>query len=252
MGGDDVDQLACRISLKKLRYDGRYTLPSTEAPRSIPAISGIFNWGGVAVDPRRQIAFTTPTYLAFVSQLIPRADDTTLYVQGESRPKYSLPALGENFGAPFAVKLAPFVSVLGLPCQAPPWGYVAAADLTTGKIIWQHRNGTVRDASALPLPFRMGVPNLGGPTMTAGGVAFLSGTIDYYVRGYDVTTGEQLWESRLPAGEATPMTYLGADGRQLSWWPWAVTVRSAPRLAIPSSPMPSRNLNTGHYGVLIP
>jgi quinoprotein glucose dehydrogenase len=87
--------------------------------------------------------------------------------------------------------------------------------LTTGKVIWQHKNGTVRDASPLPLPFPMGVPNLGGPIMTAGGGAFLSSTIDYYVRVYDVTTGEQLWEKRLPAGgQATPMTYLGADGRQ--------------------------------------
>lgn len=105
--------------------------------------------------------------------------------------------------------------MLGLPCQAPPWGYVAAADLTTGKLVWKHKNGTTRDASPVPLPFRMGVPNLGGPVMTAGGVAFLSGTIDYYVRAYDVSTGRQLWESRLPAGgQATPMTYQGEDGRQ--------------------------------------
>ena len=67
----------------------------------------------------------------------------------------------------------------------------------------------------MPVPFKMGVPGLGGPVMTAGGVAFLSGTLDNYVRGYDVTSGRQLWESRLPAGgQATPMTYTGADGRQ--------------------------------------
>jgi quinoprotein glucose dehydrogenase len=77
-----------------------------------------------------------------------------------------------------------------------------------------HRNGTVRDRAPMPLPFRMGVPDLGGPVMTAGGVAFMSGTLDYYVRAYDVESGEQLWESRLPAGgQATPMTYE-QDGRQ--------------------------------------
>jgi quinoprotein glucose dehydrogenase len=59
------------------------------------------------------------------------------------------------------------------------------------------------------------VPNIGGPITTAGGVAFLSGTLDYYVRAYDVTTGRQLWRDRLPAGgQATPMSYQGADGRQ--------------------------------------
>jgi quinoprotein glucose dehydrogenase len=138
--------------LKRLRYDGRFRPPSTQGSLIYPGTGnfGVFNWCGIAVDPRRQIAFTTPTYLAFISQLVPRADDTTLYVQGENRPEYSLPALGVNFGAPFAVKLASFVSVLGLPCQAPPWGYVAAADLTTGKTIWQHRKGR----SATPRPCR--------------------------------------------------------------------------------------------------
>jgi quinoprotein glucose dehydrogenase len=214
-GATMFDQLGCRIALKRMRYEGRYTPPSTQGSLIHPGNFGVFNWGSIAVDPQRQVAFTTPTYLAFRSRLVPRADDTTLYVQGENRPKGSLPALNENFGAPFAIQLSAFTSVLGLPCNAPPWGYVSAADLTTGKIIWQHKNGTVRDRSPIPLPFRMGVPNLGGPIMTAGGVAFLSGTLDYYVRAYDVSNGAQLWESRLPAGgQATPMTYLGADGRQ--------------------------------------
>lgn len=214
-GATMFDQLACRIAFQKLRYEGRYTPPSLEGTLVYPGNFGVFNWGGIAVDPQRQVAFTTPTYLAFVSQLVPRADDTTLYVQGGERPQDSLPALNENFGAPFAIKLSAFTSALGLPCQAPPWGYVAGADLTTGEIAWKHKNGTVVDSSPLPLPFKMGVPNLGGPIMTAGGVAFLSGTLDYYVRGYNVTNGEQLWQSRLPAGgQATPMTYIGADGRQ--------------------------------------
>ena len=214
-GATIVDQMMCRIALSKLRYEGRFTPPSTQGSLIYPGNFGTFNWGGVAVDPQRQVAFTTPTYLAFVSQLVPRPDATAEVVQGGHPPAGALPALNENFGAPFAVKLHPFTSVLGIPCQAPPWGYVAGADLRTGKIAWEHRNGTVRDLSPIPLPFRMGVPNLGGPVMTGGGVAFLSGSMDDYVRGYDVRDGRQLWESRLPAGgQATPMTYLGADGRQ--------------------------------------
>lgn len=31
--------------------------------------------------------------------------------------------------------------------------------------------------------------------VTKGGVAFLSGTLDYFARAYDVTTEKQLWES---------------------------------------------------------
>ncbi len=214
-GATMFDQLACRIEFRRLRYEGRFTPPSTQGTLVHPGNFGVFNWGSIAVDPKRQIAFVTPGYLAFVSRLVPRADDTTLYVQGENRPKGSLPALNENFGAPFAVQLYAFTSFLGLPCNEPPWGYVAAADLATGQVIWMHRNGTVRDRAPIPLPFKMGVPTLGGPLMTAGGVAFLSGTLDYYVRAYEVTTGEQLWQSRLAAGgQATPMTYMGNDGRQ--------------------------------------
>lgn len=214
-GATMFDQLACRIEFQKLRYEGRYTPPSTEGTLVYPGNFGVFNWGGIAVDPERQIAFATPTRLAFISKLVPREDDTTLYVQGDERPQHSLPALNENFGAPYAVQLSAFTSALGLPCQAPPWGYVAGADLTTGKVAWMHKNGTVRDSSPIPLPFKMGVPNLGGPLMTAGGVAFLSSTLDYYVRAYDITSGEELWKARLPAGgQATPMTYTGPDGRQ--------------------------------------
>jgi quinoprotein glucose dehydrogenase len=51
--------------------------------------------------------------------------------------------------------------------------------------------------------------------VTGGGVAFLSGTLDYYVRGYDLADGKELWRARLPAGgQATPSTYLGRDGKQ--------------------------------------
>ncbi|WP_418315543.1 membrane-bound PQQ-dependent dehydrogenase, glucose/quinate/shikimate family [Piscinibacter sakaiensis] len=213
-GASIFDQLWCRIAFRKLRYEGRYTPPSTQGSLIYPGNFGVFNWGSIAVDPLRQIAFTTPNRLAFISRLVPR-DDASSLVVNEEPPKGALPALNENFGAPFAVELKPFTSPLGIPCQAPPWGLVAGADLTSGRTVWQHPNGTVRDLAPLPLPFRMGVPNLGGPILTAGGVAFLSGTLDYYVRAYDVTSGNEVWKARLPAGgQATPMTYLGADGRQ--------------------------------------
>lgn len=213
-GATMFDQLYCRVAFHRLRYDGRFTPPSLQGSLVYPGNFGVFNWGSIAVDPVHGTAFTTPTYLAFVSRLVPRPNDEALVVNDEP-PTGSLPALNENFGAPYAAKLSPFMSPLGIPCQQPPWGYVAGVDLSAGRIAWRHRNGTVRDLAPVPLPFRMGVPNLGGPIVTAGGVAFLSGTMDYYLRGYDMATGEELWRARLPAGgQATPMTYEAADGRQ--------------------------------------
>ena len=209
-GATFVDQLFCRIAFQQLRYDGRYTPPSLDGSIIYPGNFGTFNWGAVAVDPQRQIIFAMPVYLAFTSKLIPRdtVDQRVVTKDGE-------PVFNENFGAPYASKMGAFLSAVGLPCQAPPWGYVAAADLRTGKIIYQHVNGTVRDLAPVPLPFKMGVPGIGGPIITKGGVAFLSGSLDNYVRGYDLKTGDVIWSARLPAGgQATPSTYMGKDGRQ--------------------------------------
>jgi quinoprotein glucose dehydrogenase len=208
-GATPIDQMLCRIWFHKLDYQGRYTPPSTNGAIVYPGNFGTFNWGGVAIDPTRGFVFANPVYLAFRVKLIPRADDTTNYVsEGE-------PGFNENYGAPYAAEMRPFWSLLGLPCQAPPWGYVAAADLATGEVIWQHPNGTTRDLAPVPLPFAMGVPSIGGPILTAGGVAFHSGTLDYYARAFDATTGAEIWRDRLPAGgQATPMTFEGEDGRQ--------------------------------------
>lgn len=212
-GATLVDQMLCRIAFKKLRYAGRFTPPSEQGSLIFPGNFGVFNWGSIAVDPVRQIAFATPTYLAFTSQLVPRHDDKSLLV-GQP-PRDGLPALNENFGAPYAARMSAFLSPLGIPCTEPPWGYVAGVDLRTGQVAWRHRNGTVRDETVLPVWFKMGVPNIGGPIVTAGGLAFLSSTMDYYVRAYDLGSGRQLWEDRLPAGaQATPMSYQGKDGRQ--------------------------------------
>ncbi|MCT7377021.1 PQQ-binding-like beta-propeller repeat protein [Chelativorans salis] len=209
-GATPIDQLYCRIRFHQLDYEGIYTPPSTNGTLVYPGNFGTFNWGGVAVDPSREVMFGMPVYLAFTVKLVPRPDDTTRVVTEEGEA-----IINENFGAPYAVEMGPFYSPLNLPCQGPPWGYIAGVDLRNGKTVYKHVNGTVRDLAPFPMPFEMGVPGIGGPIVTAGGVAFLSGTLDYYVRGYDLATGEEIWRARLPAGgQATPSTYRGADGRQ--------------------------------------
>jgi quinoprotein glucose dehydrogenase len=205
------DQLACRIAFHRHRYEGRYTPPSLQGTIVYPGNFGVFNWGSVAVDPERQVMFGMPTYLAFTSRLVPRAE---IPPKGEGE-KGSEQGLNRNEGAPYGVVMGPFLGPLGIPCQAPPWGYVAGVDLKAGKIAYRHRNGTVYDMTPLPLPFRLGVPGIGGPIMTRGGVAFLAAAVDNFLRAYDVTTGKEIWRARLPAGgQSTPMTYATADGKQ--------------------------------------
>jgi quinoprotein glucose dehydrogenase len=45
---------------------------------------------------------------------------------------------------------------------------------------------------------------------------FIAGTLDPYIRAFDVETGKELWSAQLPAsGHATPMTYqLKQGGKQ--------------------------------------
>ncbi len=205
------DQMVCRIWYHQYTYEGRYTPPSLNGSIIYPGNFGTFNWGSVAVDPERQVMFGMPTYLAFTSKLVPRAD---IPAKGQDQ-KGSEQGLNRNDGAPYGVLMGPFLGPLQIPCQAPPWGYVAGADLRTGKIAYKHRNGTVHDMTPLPLPFKVGVPGIGGPMITKGGIAFLGAAVDNYLRAYDLTNGEQLWEARLPAGgQSTPMTYAVDDGRQ--------------------------------------
>ncbi|WP_017963508.1 glucose/quinate/shikimate family membrane-bound PQQ-dependent dehydrogenase [Rhizobium leguminosarum] len=205
------DQMACRIDFHRYHYEGRYTPPSLKGTIVYPGNFGTFNWGSVAVDPERQIMFGMPTYLAFTSRLVPAAD---IPPRGQDE-KGSEQGLNRNDGAPYGVFMGPFLGLLKIPCQAPPWGYVAGVDLRTGKIAYMHKNGTVRDMTPLPLPFKVGVPGIGGPMLTKGGLAFLGAAVDNYLRAYDVTNGRELWKARLPAGgQATPMTYTTDDNKQ--------------------------------------
>jgi quinoprotein glucose dehydrogenase len=210
-GTTPFDQLACRITFRDHRYEGPFT-PQTAGKGAIisPGPLGIFEWGGAAIDPVRQIMILNPNFMGFLERLVPRKDAD---VAGGSGTEMGLQP---QTGTPFAVEIKAFLSPLGFPCQAPPWGYVAAVDLRTMKKVWMLKNGTTRDSAPVPIPLPLGVPSLGGMTTTGGGVAFLSSTLDYYIRAYDVGNGKVLWKGRLPAGgQATPMSYVSdKSGRQ--------------------------------------
>ena len=212
-GATVFDQLACRILFHQLRYEGTFTPPSLQGTLVFPGNLGMFEWGGIAVDPGRQIAIANPMAVPFVSRLVPRGPDNPAAPDAK-RPSGSEVGVQPMYGTPYGVVLHPFLSPVGIPCLRPPWGYMSGIDLKTRKIVWMHRNGTIRDSAPVPIPIKLGVPMLGGPMTTAGGVAFLTSTSDYFIRAYDVSNGKQLWEDRLPAGgQSTPMSYA-TGGRQ--------------------------------------
>jgi quinoprotein glucose dehydrogenase len=212
-GATMFDQLVCRIYFKRLNYDGIYTPPSENGTLVFPGNLGVFEWGGISVNPDRQVAVANPIGLPFVSRLIPVDPDRPQTAKGAGTEQ----GLQPMYGVPYAVELKPFLSPLGLPCKQPAWGYVAGVDLKSHEVVWKKRIGTIRDSLPklfeLP-PLKIGVPGLGGSISTAGNVMFVAGTQDNYLRAFNVTNGKQLWQARLPAGgQATPMTYE-ANGKQ--------------------------------------
>ena len=72
----------------------------------------------------------------------------------------------------------PLLSPLGAPCIAPPWGTLAAVDLSTGDKRWEVPLGTLEEMAPWPLSRIKGAPSIGGPSVSAGGLTFIAATPD--------------------------------------------------------------------------
>ena len=218
-GITDSDRTACRMVLEGLRNEGIFTPPSVQGTLSIPSNIGGAHWGGVAVDPVRQIAVVPVNRIASMVQLIPRADfDRDRFRAEDAR-------LGHDYeynmmlGTPYVMRRRILLGPSGLPCSPPPWGTLVAVDLETGGKLWE----TPLGAFTRPFPpetaswisEEWGSPNLGGPIATEGGVVFIGAALDRWLRAFDIETGRELWRGPLPeSGRATPMSYQLHSGEQ--------------------------------------
>jgi quinoprotein glucose dehydrogenase len=230
-----ADRETCRNWLSGFRNSGVFTPPSLQATLVMPGFLGGMNWSGYAFDPQRELLLVNTNNLPFLVKLIPRQQfeaATRTGPQGEYTPQT---------GAPYGMYRNILFSPSGLPCSPPPWGELSAVDMASGKIFWQVSLGSMRDVttncaichgaagggSTVPpgstpdpkapqLSASAGSPTLGGPIVTAGGLVFIAGTLDPYIRAFDVDMGKELWKAQLPAsGHATPMTYrLSPKGKQ--------------------------------------
>jgi len=207
------DRGQCRKLIAALRNEGIFTPPDLQGTLLTPGYIGGVNWGGLAFDQDQGRLIAAVNLLPMVVTLLTRKEYEREVRSGE----YSHSQFGPQAGTPYAMRREPLLSPFGLPCTAPPWGALVSVDLRHNRIAWQAPLGSTEGFTPWYIPVRdFGMPNMGGPIATAGGLVFVGAAIDGYLRAFDIETGAELWKHRLPAGgQATPMTYrAGASQRQ--------------------------------------
>ena len=178
---------------RNLRGGPLFTPPSFEGTVLSPGFHGGANWSGAAVDPATGTLYVNSQNVPWITKLLKT-------LQGAPHP-YNFAGYGR------------FLDQNGYPGIKPPWGLLNAIDLNKGEFAWQKVLGEFPELTAKGIP-PTGTENFGGAIVTAGGLVFIGGTMDEKFRAFDKTTGEVLWEYKLPAGGyATPCTY-SVNGKQ--------------------------------------
>jgi quinoprotein glucose dehydrogenase len=162
---------------------------------SPPGPQGGINFWGPAYDPKLNLFVSNTTNLFQPMRLIQRPDGSWIN-SGD------LAGL-RRFGDPNR----------RLPCGPTPWGELVAVNMETGDVAYRKILGI---SDMLPAGLQnTGRPSTGGVILTASGLTFVGGTDDFRFRAFATDTGDPLWEIKLPSSiEATPITYMGGDGRQ--------------------------------------
>lgn len=212
-GVTPLDQLWCRIRFREARYEGTATPVGFKPTIVYPGFNGGVDWGSVSVDPVRQILFVNSNRVANYDEILTRAEAKERGITFAAKHgALNAPQLN----TPYVAIIRIFQSPLGVPCNQPPFGMLAAVDLKNGKLIWAQRFGSARASGPLgirsTLPITVGTPNNGGSLATGGGLLFVGATHDGDFRAFEAGTGKLLWQVDLGAGgQATPMSYISPE-----------------------------------------
>ncbi len=207
------DRAKCRRHIAALRNEGIFTPPDLRGTLVAPGYLGGVNWGGVAFDQDHARVIAAVNLLPMVVTLLEPGELEREVRSGD----YPHSQFRRPEGIALGMRREPLLSPFGLPCTTPPWGALISVDLRHERIAWQSPLGSSEGFTPWFLPTRdFGLPNMGGPIATAGGLVFIGAAMDGYLRAFDIETGVELWKHKLPAGgQATPMTYrAGASERQ--------------------------------------
>ena len=185
---------ACKALYDTMVQSGPYTPYGMVPSLVFPSSEGGGSWSGASFDSTRRLIFV---------------NTRSLGTAGELRPTMSsgvLPSFGK-------VKI-PFDDPDGYPCSAPPWGELMAINADTADIVWRVPLGEYKELTKRGIA-KTGTPNAGGPIVTASGLVFIGSTTDQQFRAFDSATGKELWSATIPNDAiATPLTYMGRNGKQ--------------------------------------
>jgi quinoprotein glucose dehydrogenase len=207
LGATPAERELIRNRILSLRNEGIFTPPSLKGTLIVPGNVGGMNWSGYAFDPNRSLLVVNVNNLAAKVRLLPRAEFD------DNRNRTEEGEYASQSGTPYGLFRNILKGPSGLPSSPPPWGMLVAVDLAEVKIRWKVPLGSLADFAGHHDGLPPGSPSLGGPIVTAGGLALIAGTLDPFIRAFDVESGQELWKARLPApGAATPMTYQTQPG----------------------------------------
>jgi quinoprotein glucose dehydrogenase len=197
--------------IESSRHDHYYAPPGKAGTMAFPGMA-VNNWGGGGYDPARNLLVVPINRAPIIRALVPVEEVDPAVLDAPMAGLMGIP--GRLDGTPYAQIFKPGLSPLFSPCTPPPWGELAAVDLSSGTIRWRRNLGVLDKLMPVPIPLDWGTPNAGGPIVTDGGLVFIGATMDERFRAFDVETGALLWETLTPTSSmATPMTYQ-IEGRQ--------------------------------------
>ena len=155
---------------------------------------------------------------SFVDMPLPIMERLATYISYPDDPEKALAELDARPGGDSRYVTAGYVYLRdeqGVPINRPPFGTLTAIDLAAGELRWQVPLGEYPHLAAQGM-HDTGTENYGGPVVTAGGLLFIAASADEKLRAFDKFTGEELWQTELPAaGYATPSTYTVAGKQYL-------------------------------------
>lgn len=191
----------CTELLRKYPNKGPYTPFLLNGSTVFPSTMGGGNWGGVAFDPHLHLIVVNTSSIGSIGRMMKAPPGSA--VDGTDGMPY------RNEGG-----YQRFVDQDHYPCNRPPWGELTAVNADTGDIAWRVPLGSYDELERRGIR-HTGAPGIGGPIVTGGQLVFIGATNDSHFHAVDSRTGRELWTAKLDAsGQATPITYLGRDGKQ--------------------------------------